>query len=204
VARGGGSVEDLLPFSDEGLLRAIHAVRTPVVSAIGHEPDTPLLDLVADVRASTPTDAAKLVVPDVAEELRGVATARDRLRGAITQRLTREQTALDALRSRPALADPRGLVEERRVEVDELRRRARRSLRHGLDRAADNLDHQRARVRALSPLETLRRGYAVLQDHDGRVVSSVAGVRAGQDVSVRVVDGRVLATTTGTRTEESS
>ncbi len=204
VARGGGSVEDLLPFSDEGLLRAVHAVRTPVVSAIGHEPDTPLLDLVADVRASTPTDAAKLVVPDVAEELRGVETARDRLRGALAGRVAREQAALDALRSRPALADPRGLVDERRAEVDDLRERARRALRHGLDRAADNLDHQRARVRSLSPLETLRRGYAVLQDDAGHVVSSVAGVGAGQDVTIRVVDGRVLATTTGTTTEEQT
>ncbi|WP_432477322.1 exodeoxyribonuclease VII large subunit [Nocardioides sp. GXQ0305] len=204
VARGGGSVEDLLPFSDEGLLRAVHAVRTPVVSAIGHEPDTPLLDLVADVRASTPTDAAKLVVPDVAEELRAVVTARDRLRGAVTGLVAREQAALDALRSRPALADPRGLVDERRAEVDDLRERARRSLRHGLERAADNLDHQRARVRSLSPLETLRRGYAVLQDDAGHVLTSVAGVEPGQDVSVRVVDGRVLATTTGTRPEEAS
>ncbi len=204
VARGGGSVEDLLPFSDEGLLRAVHSLRTPVVSAIGHEPDTPLLDLVADVRASTPTDAAKLVVPDVAEELRGVTTARDRLRGAVAQLVAREQAALDALRSRPSLADPGGLLQERLVEVDDLRDRTRRALRHGLDRAADNLDHQRARVRALSPLETLRRGYAVLQDDAGHVVSSVAGVEAGQDVSVRVVDGRVLATTTGTRPEEAS
>jgi exodeoxyribonuclease VII large subunit len=175
-----------------------------VVSAIGHEPDTPLLDLVADVRASTPTDAAKLVVPDVAEELHGVATSRDRLRGAVIRLLDREQAALDALRSRPALADPRGLVDERRAEVDDLRARARRSLLHRLDRAADNLDHQRARVRALSPLETLRRGYAVLQDDAGHVVSSVAGVEAGQDVSVRVVDGRVLATTTGTTREEQT
>ena len=204
VARGGGSVEDLLPFSDEGLLRAVHAVRTPVVSAIGHEPDTPLLDLVADVRASTPTDAAKQVVPDVVEELRGVASARDRLRGAVAQRIAREQAALDALRSRPALADPRGLVDERRAEVDELRSRARRSLGHGLDRAADNLDHQRARVRALSPLETLRRGYAVLQDDGGHVVSSVTDVTVGQDVSVRVLDGRVLATTTATTPEEQT
>ena len=126
VARGGGSVEDLLPFSDEGLVRAVHAVRTPVVSAIGHEPDSPLLDLVADVRASTPTDAAKLVVPDVAEEVHGVTTARGRLRAAVAQLVAREQAALDAVRSRPALADPRWLVEERRHEVDDLVRRARR------------------------------------------------------------------------------
>src|SRR6187455_2271132 len=111
VARGGGSVEDLLPFSDEALIRAVAQVRTPVVSAIGHEPDSPLLDLVADVRASTPTDAAKLVVPDVIEEQRNVTRARDRLRGAIAGWLAREQAGLDALRSRPALADPRSLLD---------------------------------------------------------------------------------------------
>lgn len=105
VARGGGSVEDLLPFSDEAVVRAVHRMRTPVVSAIGHEPDQPLLDLVADVRASTPTDAAKLVVPDVAEEVRGVTWARDRIRSVLAQLVAREQAGLDALRSRPALAE---------------------------------------------------------------------------------------------------
>jgi exodeoxyribonuclease VII large subunit len=206
VARGGGSVEDLLPFSDEGLVRAVHAVRTPVVSAIGHEPDSPLLDLVADVRASTPTDAAKRVVPDVAEELQLVATARDRLRSGLSRLVTREQQGLDALRSRPVLADPRTLVAARASEVADLRARSRRSLGHALDRAADNLDHQRARVRALSPLATLERGYAVLQDATGQVVTSVAGVEAGSPVSIRVVDGRVQATTTAIehdRTEEA-
>ena len=198
VARGGGSVEDLLPFSDEGLIRAVHAVRTPVVSAIGHEPDSPLLDLVADVRASTPTDAAKRVVPDVVEEQRHVVAARDRLRGGVHQLLAREQQLLDALRSRPVLADPRTLVDERLAEVAALQERARRSLSHSLDRAADNLDHHRARARALSPLATLERGYAVLQDDSGHVVASVAGVEVGHAISVRVADGRVLATTTGT------
>src|SRR5690242_17802438 len=106
IARGGGSVEDLLPFSDEGLLRAVFALRTPVVSAIGHEPDSPLLDLVADVRASTPTDAAKLVVPDMAEEAHGVTWARDRLRQVITQRITREQDWLAQVRPRPAMPHP--------------------------------------------------------------------------------------------------
>ncbi|MFC5177366.1 exodeoxyribonuclease VII large subunit [Nocardioides taihuensis] len=197
VARGGGSVEDLLPFSDEGLVRAVHAVRTPVVSAIGHEPDTPLLDLVADVRASTPTDAAKLVVPDVAEERQRVSAARDRLRAAVGGWVEREQRALDQLRSRPALADPRWLVDARADEVHDLRHRARRSLHHRLERAADEIGHHRARARALSPLETLRRGYAVLQDDAGAVLSSVADVPAGTDVRVRVADGRVLATTTG-------
>ncbi|WP_263283280.1 exodeoxyribonuclease VII large subunit [Nocardioides rotundus] len=201
VARGGGSVEDLLPFSDEALVRAVHAMRTPVVSAIGHEPDTPLLDLVADVRASTPTDAAKLVVPDVVEELRGVTQARDRLRSTLAGHLDRELAMLQQLRSRPAMADPRSLVDTRRDEVDVLADRSRRSLRHALDRAADDLEHQRARARAMSPLATLQRGYAVLQDADGHVVTSVTALSPGDPVSARVADGRVQATTTALEEE---
>jgi exodeoxyribonuclease VII large subunit len=204
IARGGGSVEDLLPFSDEALVRAVHRARTPVVSAIGHEPDSPLLDLVADVRASTPTDAAKLVVPDVAEELRRVVQARDRLRSTLAGWLAREQAGLDALRSRPVLADPRTLLDARAEEVERLRDRARRTLSHRLDRAADEIDHQRARARALSPLATLRRGYAVLQDADGHVLTSVADVAARQKVSVRVADGRIHATTTKTEQLEET
>ena len=198
VARGGGSVEDLLPFSDEGLVRAVFAMTTPVVSAIGHEQDAPLLDLVADVRASTPTDAAKLVVPDVAEELRGVEWAQERLRTLVRSHLDREQHLLDGLRSRPALADPRSLVAQRVDELRLLRERARRTFGHRLDRAADDVAHQRARARALSPLETLRRGYAVLQDDQGHVLTSVAGVAAGAPLSVRVADGRVRAIAEGT------
>ena len=201
IARGGGAVEDLLPFSDEGLIRAVHACRTPVVSAIGHEPDTPLLDLVADVRASTPTDAAKLVVPDVAEELRIVSVGRDRLRAALSGWVDREQAGLDALRARPALADPGSLLAARADEVVSLRDRARRTTLHRLDRATDEIAHQRARARALSPLATLQRGYAVLQSAEGHVVTSVAGLSAGQAVSVRVADGRVHAQVT--ETEES-
>ena len=194
VARGGGSVEDLLPFSDEGLVRAVHRTRTPVVSAIGHEPDTPLLDLVADLRASTPTDAAKLVVPDVAEELLGVRSTRARLRSLVGAWLAREQSGLDALRSRPALADPKSLLEQRGEEIDALRARARRTLGHAVDRALDDVSHQRARARALSPLATLERGYAVLQDADGHVLTSVAEVAVPAAVTVRLADGRVHAT----------
>jgi exodeoxyribonuclease VII large subunit len=198
IARGGGSVEDLLPFSDEGLIRAVAKARTPVVSAIGHEPDSPLLDLVADVRASTPTDAAKLIVPDVGHELAAVDQARQRIRQCLERWLERERSGLDALRSRPVLADPRVLVDARLEELDGLRDRCRRTLRHALDRAADDIGHQRARARALSPLATLERGYAVLQDADGHVVTAVDGVPVGAEVSVRVADGRIHATTTRT------
>jgi exodeoxyribonuclease VII large subunit len=195
VARGGGSVEDLLPFSDEALIRAVHRMRTPVVSAIGHEPDQPLLDLVADVRASTPTDAAKLVVPDVADEARGVASARDRARGLINQLIAGEQSGLDALRSRPALAAPTSLLDSRLDEVGLLRARARRTVGHLLDRAEDDLAHQLARARASSPLATLRRGYAVLQDADGHPLTSVGAVAPGDTLSARVADGRLTLRT---------
>ena len=191
IARGGGSVEDLLPFSDEGLIRVVAAARTPVVSAIGHEPDSPLLDLVADRRAATPTDAAKTVVPDVAEELDRVVHARDRLRAALGSWLAREQQRLDAIRARPCLDDPTALLLDRTREVQELRDRARRTVGHRLDHGHSDLVHQLARVRALSPLATLRRGYAVVQDAQGHVVSSAAAVEEGAALQVRVHDGRL-------------
>ena len=189
IARGGGSVEDLLPFSDEALIRAVHQARTPVVSAIGHEPDSPLLDLVADLRASTPTDAAKLVVPDVAEEVERVIRLRDRGRRVLTAWVAQQQHQLDTVRARPSLADPRAGLADRAHEVEELRDRTRRCLGHHLDRASDDLAHRLARVRALSPLATLERGYAVLQDKSGNVVTSVAQVSQGDPLSARVSDG---------------
>ena len=189
IARGGGSVEDLLPFSDEALIRAVHRARTPVVSAIGHEPDSPLLDLVADLRASTPTDAAKLVVPDVAEEVERVTRLRDRGRRVLTGWLAQQQHHLDALRARPSLADPRAGLADRAREVQELRDRTRRCLGHQLDRAHDDLAHRLARVRALSPLATLERGYAVLQDDSGHVVTSVTQVASDDRLRARVRDG---------------
>ncbi len=195
VARGGGSVEDLLPFSDEGLLRVVAAVHTPVVSAIGHEPDSPILDLVADVRAATPTDAAKRVVPDVIEEAARVRQARDRVRRAIGQRVATETQTLAALRSRPALGAPHAGLAERRQAVETLRERARRTVTHRLDRAADDVGHQVARARALSPLATLRRGYAVVQDAGGHVLADTASAAPGDPLTVRLHDGRLSVRT---------
>jgi exodeoxyribonuclease VII large subunit len=196
VARGGGSVEDLLPFSDESLVRAVAACRTPVVSAIGHEQDTPLLDLVADVRASTPTDAAKRVVPDVAEEAGRVRQLRERARQAVRSRLDAELRGLAAVRSRPALADPYALVRTRADEVAGLLDRARRCLRHALDRAEDDIRHSLARVQALSPAATLDRGYAVVQQADGHVVRSPSDVAPGDPLAIRLAKGRIDATVT--------
>ncbi|MGL5826223.1 MAG: exodeoxyribonuclease VII large subunit [Nocardioides sp.] len=198
VARGGGAIEDLLPFSDEALVRAVHQLTTPLVSAIGHEPDSPLLDLVADVRASTPTDAAKLIAPDMDHEVRQVLAGRDRLRAVLRSAIGKEQLALDGLRSRPCLADPRGGLAARSAEIAQLRSRARRTLRHRLERARDDVVHHRARARALSPLATLERGYAVLLTEAGRLVSAIDDVQPGDPIQVRVHDGRVTAQVTET------
>ncbi len=189
LARGGGSVEDLLPFSDEALCRAVAACRTPVVSAIGHEPDTPLVDHVADVRCSTPTDAGKRVVPDVAEEAARVVALRDRARRVVGTGVERERAGLAALRSRPVLADPAVLVRTREAEVVALRDRARRCTAAGLDAASRDLEHTRARVLALSPQSTLERGYAVVQSADGTVVRDPHDVALTEQLRVRLARG---------------
>ncbi|MFF0472571.1 exodeoxyribonuclease VII large subunit [Streptomyces sp. NPDC004284] len=189
VARGGGSVEDLLPFSDEQLVRAVAECRTPVVSAIGHEPDSPLLDLVADLRASTPTDAAKKVVPDVGEELERVRGLRDRALRTVRGLLEREERGLAQALARPVMEHPQRMVEVREDEVAALLARSRRVLGHLLDRADSELSHTRARVRALSPAATLERGYAVLQRPDGAVVRSPEEVAEGEELRARVAEG---------------
>jgi exodeoxyribonuclease VII large subunit len=173
ITRGGGSVEDLLPFSEEPLLRAVAACATPVVSAIGHEQDTPLLDLVADVRASTPTDAARRVVPDVAAELQLVAQARERMTRALAAWLD---------------------TESRRCQ--DLHDRARRAVTGRLDREQDGLVHLVARLRSLSPQATLDRGYAVVQREDGAVVRSPSDVAVGDGLLVRVAGGTLDADVT--------
>ena len=196
LARGGGSVEDLLPFSDETLCRAVAACRTPVVSAIGHEPDSPLVDLVADVRCSTPTDAGKRVVPDVTEELDRVHALRDRARRHVVGLVLRERSGLAQVRSRPVLADPQVLVHARELEVTALRDRARRCTGAALDAAGRDLQHTLARVVALSPQATLERGYAVVQDAAGAVVRDPAQVAPGAPLRVRVAAGELSATAT--------
>ena len=195
IARGGGSVEDLLPFSDEALLRAVAACRTPVVSAIGHEPDSPLLDFVADVRCSTPTDAGKRVVPDVREELQRVRQARDRCRRVVVGLVEGELRRLEMARSRPVFADPHRIVDDRRTGVESLRDRASRCFSAQLDHAATDLSHTLARVVALSPQATLDRGYAVVQRKDGAVVRDADEVVLGEALRVRLAKGELDVTT---------
>jgi len=195
VARGGGAVEDLLPFSNETLVRTAAACRTPLVSAIGHETDAPLLDLVADYRASTPTDAAKRIVPDVSEERARVVQARQRMRGAVRHRVDREQAGLDGIRSRPVLAAPHTMVDAHERAVTGLRDAARDRLERLLLVAAAHVDRSAAQVRALSPAATLDRGYAVVQRPDGAVVRAPEDVAAGDELRIRLAQGEIRATT---------
>jgi exodeoxyribonuclease VII large subunit len=197
IARGGGSVEDLLPFSDETLIRAVAACQTPVVSAIGHEQDNPLLDLVADVRASTPTDAARRVVPDVAEQLALVTQHRARARRALAGQLDREWSWLTDIRSRPVLSDPLREIDRREESVTALSERARRCFAAGLQRASDDVGHLSGRLLALSPAATLRRGYAIVQSRDGRVVRRAAEVTAGERLMVRFAEDQLTVTADG-------
>jgi exodeoxyribonuclease VII large subunit len=191
VARGGGSVEDLLPFSDEGLVRAIAACRTPVVTAVGHETDTTLVDHAADVRAATPTDAAHRIVPEIGEQRRLVDGLRARARHLLTMRVEQSERWLESVRSRPVLADPERLLHGRSDDVAALRDRARRTLTHRVETAERDLDHARARVAALSPQATLQRGYALVQRADGALVRDPGEVADDERLSVRVAGGRL-------------
>jgi exodeoxyribonuclease VII large subunit len=185
IARGGGSIEDLLPFSDEELVRAVAASVTPVISAIGHEQDVPLLDLVADVRASTPTDAARRAVPDVAEQLALIEQLRGRARRSLAGRLDRELSWLSAIRSRPSLASPMREIDRQQEQILALTDRARLCVSTRLARAGDDIAHTRARLVALSPASTLRRGYAIVQRADESVVRGAADVSVGEALALR-------------------
>ncbi|GAA2244845.1 exodeoxyribonuclease VII large subunit [Rarobacter faecitabidus] len=198
VARGGGSVEDLLPFSNEALVRVAAHCRTPLVSAIGHETDTPLLDLVADFRASTPTDAAKRIVPDLREEMGGVARARARLGELVHRRLDREENGLAALRTRPALARPETVIEAHEERLAAATGRLRAHLENRLIRAERDLTALKTGVRALSPAHTLERGYAIVQGPSGEIVRDSAQITRGDEVLARLAAGTLTATVTAT------
>ncbi|MBU3063232.1 exodeoxyribonuclease VII large subunit [Nocardia sp. NEAU-G5] len=203
LARGGGSVEDLLPFSDETLCRAIVSATTPIVSAIGHEPDNPLSDYVADLRAATPTDAAKRIVPDVAAERARVRELRERSAAALRGWVQRELRALDQLRSRPVLSDPLRLLDQRHEETERLRTAARRAVEHSLTAESTATRHLREKLTAVGPAATLARGYAVVQRISGaerHVIRSVADSPPGTQLRVRVADGAISAAALGAQT----
>ena len=198
IARGGGSVEDLLPFSEEALQRAVSSARTPVVSAIGHEPDNPVLDNIADLRAATPTDAAKRVVPDAREELLRLDQLRQRAAAALRGWVDRQQQNLQALRSRPVLADPFTPITRQEEEVQRALTMVRRDITYLLNSHESQVRALRAQVSALGPSATLARGYSVVQviPRDGsepEVVTSYEQAPPGSQLRIRVADGSVTA-----------
>ncbi|MFY7824581.1 MAG: exodeoxyribonuclease VII large subunit [Candidatus Planktophila sp.] len=197
ITRGGGSFEDLLPFSDEGLVRLAASCETPIVSAIGHEKDSPLLDLVADYRASTPTDAAKRVVPDIAEEIQMISAMRDRARRTLLNRLDLEATRITNFKNRPVMKDPHVLITTRAEVIAGLRDRSNRSFGASIKLAKEELKQIKARVRALSPQSTLDRGYSVVQLADGQIVTDPKKLKAGDELRLRLAKGETKATALG-------
>ncbi len=196
VARGGGSLEDLLPFSDEKLVRAAADIVTPLVSAIGHEMDSPLLDLVADYRASTPTDAGKRIVPDAAAEAERLQGARALMVAAVSTRVRRERERVADLRARPVLAQPVRMLEPHRDKLHHARANLRTATVNAVARARGEFASAAASLRALSPQSTLDRGYAVIRDASGNVVTSPAAVALDDELSVRVAAGSLKARVT--------
>ena len=197
ITRGGGSFEDLLPFSDESLVRLAASCTTPIVSAIGHEKDSPLLDLVADYRASTPTDAAKRVVPDILEEIAMISAMRDRARRTLVNRIDLEVTRITNFKNRPVMKDPHVLITTRAEIIAGLRDRSNRSFGASLKLAKEELKQIRARVRALSPQATLDRGYSVVQLADGQIVTDPKKLKQGELLRLRLAKGETQATASG-------
>jgi len=202
ITRGGGSFEDLLPFSDETLIRLVADAKTPIVSAIGHEKDSPLLDLVADYRASTPTDAGKRVVPDVQEELSKIRDLQHRAARHVTNFIEFELHRLENFRSRPIFKDPLSMVVLRQEALGALRARSNRSTENRINLAQEELTNLRGQVRTLSPQATLDRGYAVVLTQDGNIVREASTLTVGQKIAIRVAKGVVAATTDGIKEQE--
>ena len=196
ITRGGGSFEDLLPFSDEGLVRLAAKCSTPIVSAIGHEKDSPLLDLVADFRASTPTDAAKRVVPDILEEIDLIEKLRDRANRYLRNMIELESSKIANFAARPVLRDPSVMITSRLEIITSLRDRSIRSFNSRLAIAQEELLQVTARVRALSPQATLDRGYAVVQLADGSIARNSQALTAGEKLRIRLAQGETSATVT--------
>jgi len=196
IARGGGSFQDLLPFSDERLVRAVALATTPIVSAIGHENDQPLLDLVADLRASTPTDAAKRVVPDIAEEFSKLSNATERIWFRMSSLVENQHQSIASLRSRPVLASPFGFVDNQQEILSQATRRLGEILGYRLERSTTEVEQLHARAHSLSPQLTLERGYVVITSVDGKVMSKV---KKGEQFSLISSSQEISATTDDVR-----
>jgi exodeoxyribonuclease VII large subunit len=194
LARGGGSFQDLLVFSDEKVVRAVANCKTPIVSAIGHENDRPLTDEVADVRASTPTDAAKLIVPDVIEERKKISQALERISLRVVGFVQNQIELILGIRSRPILANPFTLVDERALQISQLEQTLSSQLSNTLEKQQLLISGLRGQVRALSPKLTLDRGYAVVRDQNGHVLTEPKQAKTGQKLRIALSGGDLGAT----------
>lgn len=194
LARGGGSFQDLLVFSDEKVVRAVANCKTPIVSAIGHENDRPLTDEVADVRASTPTDAAKLIVPDVIEERKKISQALERIGLRVVSFVQNQIELIVGIRSRPILANPFTLVDERALQISQLEQSLSSQINNILEKQQLLISGLRGQVRALSPQLTLDRGYAVVRDLDGHVLTEPKQAKTGQKLKITLSRGDLGAT----------
>ena len=194
IARGGGSFLDLMVFSDENLVRTAANANTPIVSAIGHENDRPVLDDVADLRASTPTDAAKRVVPDVEEERHKLSQSLQRIRLRVADYVSNQSALISQLRSRPILANPHTFIEVQELELGRWLGAMRDRLAQTLEREELGLSHLRQQVRSLSPQSTLDRGYSVVRDEAGRVLTDATKIPAGTKLKIRLAKGELTAT----------
>jgi exodeoxyribonuclease VII large subunit len=193
ITRGGGSFEDLLPFSDESLVRLAASCQTPIVSAIGHEKDSPLLDLVADYRASTPTDAAKRVVPDIEQEISDINKIRDRIYRRLLSSVEYELNQIAQLRNRPVMKDPGVMIKVRKDDLSALRDRSHRGFKALLDIEKKEIKGVIAHLRSLSPQSTMDRGYAVVQSDDGKIVRDATKLKAGSVLRIRAAKGEAKA-----------
>jgi exodeoxyribonuclease VII large subunit len=193
ITRGGGSFEDLLPFSDESLVRLAASCETPIVSAIGHEKDSPLLDLVADYRASTPTDAAKRVVPDIEQEIADINKIRDRIYRRLVSTIDYELNQIAQLRNRPVMKDPSVMVKVRVDELNALRDRSNRGFKSLLEIEKKEIKGVIAHLRSLSPQSTMDRGYSVVQSDDGKIVRDATKLKAGAVLRIRAAKGEARA-----------
>ena len=193
ITRGGGSFEDLLPFSDESLVRLAASCETPIVSAIGHEKDSPLLDLVADYRASTPTDAAKRVVPDIEEEISDINKIRDRMYRRLLSSVEFELNQVAQLRNRPVMKDPSVMIKVRKDDLTALRDRSHRGFKALLDIEKKEIKGVIAHLRSLSPQSTMDRGYSVVQSDDGKIVRDATKLKVGAVLRIRAAKGEAKA-----------
>ena len=192
TGRGGGSLEDLWAFNDERVARAIYDSEIPVISAVGHEPDVAISDFLADRRASTPSNAAEIAVPDMAELLRWLDGAEMRMARGVTRQLGAARERLDTLAQKRVLTDPMALVADKGIRLDHVQHRLAAAMRAVTDRESGRFAALASSLDALSPLRVLGRGYALAQTEDGTVLRSAAQTAAGERIRVRLAQGQLV------------